>query len=344
MPWLLQRRNKGNRITKQNIFDGKKRESLMYCIRKIFHPDMFQGKNKRKHYFEGWYYKIVDSKAENTLAVMPGISIGEWDAHAFVQVLYNDKQVHYYRYDLEEFEFNEHKFEIMIGDNYFSKTRMRLSLKSADLSIIGDLYFSNIMQMPKSLCRPGAMGPFLYLPFMECYHEIINIQHNIIGHLKVLRERIDFTGGIGYIEKDWGKSMPQSWIWLQSNHFQPDDVSISISIGRASCCGAGFIGFIALFRYKDRIFLFSTYSGAKIRRIFYNNNQLQITIKDCRFRLDLTVRHGKGGGSIQAPINGRMTRAISETMNAVTKLRFSDRKGNILYQGIGTNTGLEIVE
>ena len=32
----------------------------MYIISKLFNPEIFQGKFKRKSYFEGWYYKIVD--------------------------------------------------------------------------------------------------------------------------------------------------------------------------------------------------------------------------------------------------------------------------------------------
>ncbi|WP_243392439.1 MULTISPECIES: tocopherol cyclase family protein [unclassified Mesotoga] len=30
---------------------------------------------------------------------------------------------------------------------------------------------------------------------------------------------IDLTGGKGYIEKDWGRSLPDAWIWMQSNNF-----------------------------------------------------------------------------------------------------------------------------
>ena len=315
----------------------------MYRLNKLLHPEIFQGKHKKKRYFEGWYFKIIDSKTDHAFAIIPGISIGEWDTHAYIQVLDTDNKVSYFRYDISDFEFNEDKFEIMIGENYFSQSRIRLNLKNKDISISGDLYFSDIMEFPKSFFQPSVMGPFFYLPFMECYHDVINIQHEIIGHLKISEEIVDFSEGIGYIEKNWGKSMPQSWIWVQSNHFQPDDVTLSLNVGKASFIGRSFIGFIAVFRFKDRIFLFSTYTGAKIKRLYYNKNQLRVTITDCRFRLDVSVTHAKGG-TIKAPINGQMSRDIVESINAVVKVRFSDRAGNVFYEGIGTNTGLEIVE
>jgi hypothetical protein len=315
----------------------------MYRLNKLLNPEIFQGKYKMKHYFEGWYYKIVDSKGDHSFAVIPGISIGQWDTHAFIQILDTDNKVSYFRYDINDFQFNENEFEIMIGDNYFSKSRFRLSLVGIDLSIQGDLYFSNIMEFPKTFLRPGVMGPFLYIPWMECYHDIINIQHEIIGHLKINSETVEFNQGIGYIEKNWGRSMPKSWIWFQSNHFQPDDVSLSLNIGKASCLSCSFIGFIAVFCYKDRIFMFTTYNGSRIKKLYYSRKRMIVSIKDCRFRLDMTITHAKGG-TIKAPVNGQMSRDIIESINAVVKLRFSDRAGNVLYEGIGTNGGLEIVE
>jgi hypothetical protein len=306
-------------------------------------PAMFQGKNRKKRYFEGWYFKITDSRAERSYAVIPGISIGAWDTHAFIQIIDSDNKVSYFHYDIDDFSYNENKFEIMIGDNYFSKSRIRLNIIGRDICLQGDLYFCNIMEFPKSIIHPGVMGPFLYLPLMECYHDIISIQNQIIGHLKISKKNVDFTGGIGYIEKNWGRSMPKSWIWFQSNHFQPDDVSLFFSIGKVPFMGSAFQGFLSLFRYKDRIFMFTTYSGAWIRKLYCNKNHLRIIIRDCRFRLELSITYADGG-AIMAPVNGQMSRSIIESNNAVVRVRFSERNGNILYQGIGTNGGLEIVE
>ncbi len=315
----------------------------MYRLIKLFNPSIFQGKNKKERYFEGWYFKIVDSNTEHSLSIIPGISIDPWETHAFIQVLDMDNKVSYFRYDINDFQFNEKEFEIMLGDNYFSRSRIRLNIIGKELSLQGDLYFRNIMEFPKSILRPGVMGPFLFNPFMECYHDIINIQHEITGHIKISGEYVDFTNGIGYIEKDWGRSMPKAWLWFQSNHFQPDDVSLSLNVGKIPCLGSSFVGFITLFRYKDRIFLFTTYTGARISKLDYNKNQLRISVKDCRFRLDMSITYAKGG-SIKAPINGKMSRDITETNNAVIKVRFSNYKGNVLYEGIGTNGGLEIVK
>lgn len=315
----------------------------MYCINKRLHPDIFQGKNKSKRYFEGWYFKILDEKAERAYAIIPGISIGHCNTHAFIQILDSDNNTNYFEFDIGDFQYSDKKFEIMIGENYFSKSRIRLNLVDQDFSLRGDLYFCNIMEYPRTIFRPGVMGPFLLIPGMECYHDIVNIQHEITGHLKISGKTVDFTGGIGYIEKDWGRSMPQTWIWFQSNHFHPDDISLSLCVANIPCMLGSFIGFIAMFRYKDRIFMFTTYSGARISRIFQSNSRVRLTFKDCRFRLDVSITYSEGG-SIRGPVNGQMSRSVIESINSVGKVRFSDRSGRILYEGIGTNGGLEIVE
>lgn len=315
----------------------------MYCLRKLRNPALFQGKNKKRSYFEGWYFRITDHKMEKTYAIMPGISIGKWDTHAFIQILDSDNQVSYFHYDLEEFSFNDQKFEIMIGENFFSKSRIRLNIDGEKLCIQGDLYFSNIMEFPRSRRRPGVMGPFSFLPGMECKHDIISLQHDITGHLKISGENVDFTGGIGYTEKDWGKSMPKNWIWLQSNHFQPDDVSLSVNIASIPYLGGCFQGFIIVFRYKDRIFLFTTYNGSWLKILQDKKKRLFLQVKDCRFSLSLSVNYSNGA-TLLAPVDGQMCRNIIESSNAVVKVKFSDRKGNVLYQGIGTNSGLEIVK
>lgn len=315
----------------------------MYWLNKIKNPEIFQGKGKRKGYFEGWYFKLADEGSDNVLAIIPGVSKGQWDVHAFIQVIDPENKSHYFHYDISDFEYNEKTFEIKIGENYFSKSRIRLNLIGHEISIQGDLYFCNILEYPRGCLSPGVMGPFLYLPCMECYHDIINIQHNIIGHLKINRKSVDFTSGIGYIEKDWGTDMPKSWIWYQCNHFQPDDVSVSVSIANIPFLWGSFTGFIALFRYKERIFMFTTYSGAKISKLYYSGNRLRIGFKEFRYKLDMQITFTEGA-TIKAPVNGQMCRNISESMDAIVRLRFTDKSGRVLYEGIGTNGGLEIVD
>jgi hypothetical protein len=313
----------------------------MYRIYKLFHPEIFQGRYQKKHYFEGWYYKIIDKDKEHALAVIPGISLDKNDSHAFIQLLDHDNHAFYFRYELSEFMYHPRKFEVKIGNNYFSKDKILLNLKEKDVNIHGRLNLFNRIEFPKTILRPGIMGPYSFVPFMECYHGIVSIHHDVGGQLMLSGEKVDFTGGYGYVEKDWGKSFPEYWIWFQSNHFKTRDVTVMFSIAKIPWLFGAFTGFISFLRLKENVIVFATFTGAKLSRLEYKSNRIRVVLTDRRYRLEMEADK-TDGGTLMAPKNGLMKQQITESINAVVKVRFSDRKGNIIFEGTGTNTGLEI--
>jgi hypothetical protein len=90
------------------------------------------------------------------------------------------------------------------------------------------------------------------------------------------------------------------------------------------------------------VIVFATYTGAKMKRLAYSKNDIRVIMEDPRFRLDMKVTQSQGG-TLMAPKNGLMNRKILESIHAVVQVSLSDRKGNLLFKGTGTNTGLEVV-
>jgi len=74
------------------------------------------------------------------------------------------------------------------------------------------------------------MGIFAYIPKMECSHGVVSMNHGLEGILKINGEEIDFTGGKGYIEKDWGTSFPKQYIWIQCNNFKNQTTRVFSSV------------------------------------------------------------------------------------------------------------------
>ena len=46
------------------------------------------------------------------------------------------------------------------------------------------------------------MGPFSYIPFMECNHAIISMQNTINGYININDNLINFNNNKGYIENN----------------------------------------------------------------------------------------------------------------------------------------------
>lgn len=78
---------------------------------------------------------------------------------------------------------------------------------------------------------------------------------------------IDFNGGRGYIEKDWGRSFPSAYVWMQSNHFSTPGISVKASVANIPWIRNSFVGFIAGVWLGDRLIRFTTYNGSALVKL-----------------------------------------------------------------------------
>ncbi len=311
---------------------------------KLFHPEVFQGNLKRNNYFEGWYLKHVSQDFRHVLSFIPGISLAKNDHHAFIQVLDGvSGQSWYTRYELSRFEWNRKRFSIRIGDSFFSKECSEMNISDGNLRLSGKIEYSNIVNYPSALFSPGIMGWYSFVPFMECKHGVVSVGHDLSGNLYMNDENINFAGGRGYIEKDWGSSFPAAWIWLHSNSFKNKDTSVMLSVAKIPWLGSYFMGFLCFLYLSGRFFLFSTYNSSKIIRTSREANAIDIQIngreQDIFFHILLNR-----SGNLRAPQRGEMKRLIKESVDSVVNVDLKDKSGKTLFKGEGLRTGLEVTE
>ena len=311
-------------------------------------PSIFQGNLKKKFYFEGWYNKIVDKSADHIYAIIPTIALNkkEQTSHAFIQYLDGIKATaEYFNFPLEDFEnLSTKKYEIQIGKNYFSMDRIHVDIDQDGYKISGDLKYKDPVPWPKKFLQPGVMGWFSYMPFMETYHGMVSMNHEIEGTLTINGENVNFDKGKGYIEKDWGKSFPSAWIWTQSNHFSNPNLSFMFSIAKIPFLGMNFNGFLTALWHEGNFYKFATYTRAKVKTLDIFPDKIHIILEDKKYRLDFEVaKKGIGSGLLKAPQEGVMTGHIAESINSKIKLRLVDKKNeSIIIDDLGVNAGLEI--
>lgn len=311
-------------------------------------PNVFQGNLKKKFYFEGWYNKIVDESADHIYAIIPTIALNkkEKTSHAFIQYLDGVKATtEYFKYSLEDFEnLSNKKYEIRIGKNYFSLDRIHIDIDQDNYKINGDLEYIDPVTWPKKLLQPGVMGWFSYMPFMETYHGMVSMNHEIRGTLTINGEYINFDNGKGYIEKDWGKSFPSAWIWTQSNHFSDPNLSFMFSIAKIPFLRMRFNGFLSALWHEGNFYKFATYTRAKVKSLDLNQNNIQILVEDKKYLLEFKVaKKGIGSGLMKAPQEGIMSGHIAESINSRIELKlFDKKKDTIIIDDLGVNAGLEI--
>lgn len=310
------------------------------AIRSVFHPDEFQGWLRRQSYFEGWYFKIVNHHESKALAIVPGIAMGtNGNNQAFIQVLDGKKRTaSYHRFNAHSFISSRSGFEISISGNTFSNHQIRLDLPE----LKGELQFAGNFAWPNKWYSPGIMGPYSFLPFMECNHGVVSMDHQITGHLQLGGELVDFTNGRGYIEKDWGKSFPSAYIWLQSNHFSQTGTSLKVSVAKIPYLGYSFVGFIAGLKLGNRLIQFTTYNRSLLKKSAADAEKVEIVMQNKDFLLEITVAR-EPSTVLAAPIRGLMDGRIEESMNARPEVRLTEqRSGKVIFSDTGRNGGLEV--
>ena len=317
-----------------------------YNLKKIGNTSIFQGNQKKRKYFEGWYFKMVAEDGASIISVIPGISLSVdgSEQHAFIQLINGvTAQTSYYSFPIEDFSFSKEHFEIKIGPNYFSEDMIILDLKDSNSFVSGKVEMTNRVEYTSGrLLNPGIMGWYRFVPFMECYHGVVNLSNSLKGHLIIDNKEYDFNSGKGYIEKDWGSSMPSSWVWMQSNHFENPASSFMLSIAEVPWRRSSFIGFIGFFYHNNKIHHFATYRHSKLQFEVCDSNVLKITIEN---RKNTFIIHAKSqnAGLLKAPTQGSMDRRIPESIDATMKITMLDKKGNILSVDSTTIAGLEMV-
>ena len=319
---------------------------MINFIKNTLNPQRYHGRVFKPPFFEGWYYKVIDPSGSSRYAFIPGVFIGETPekSHAFIQVLDGENsEVFYHRYPMTDFWAAEDRFEIRIKNNLFTLEKIQLEIDKAEQSIRGVLSFEKPIAWPVRWTSPGVMGWYAWVPSMECYHGVLGFDHAVSGELEVNQERLNFDGGRGYIEKDWGKSFPQAWIWMQSNHFSQPNTSLTASVAIIPWLGNAFAGFIVGFWQDGQLHRFATYANSRITHLSVNDQQVSWIMQNRTHRLEILAAQAEGG-QLLAPTPAGMGRRIAETLSASIAVRLINRRTNqVEFDDLGKYAGLEAV-
>lgn len=321
---------------------------MLERIRNIWHPENFHyahALGRRRGFFEGWYFKLVDPGGARPLAIIPGIFLGR-DAHCFVQVLDGRAgRSWYHRFPVEDFHADPRRFDIRIRRSRFHATGLSLDIEAdetqAKQQIRGEVGIGAWSPWPVRFTSPGVMGPYGFTPFMQCYHGILSLDHALDGALEIDGAAASYAGGRGYLEKDWGRGFPLGYVWIQSNHFGQEGICLTASVARVPWITGAFRGLIGGFLWDGRLHRFTTYTGAQVEHLELQEERVGMVLADRRHRIELEARRTEPA-PLHAPYDRHMLERVSETMTSEVELRFSTRGGERLFEGLGRHGCLEI--
>lgn len=311
------------------------------------HPEWYHGHGKRPPFFEGWYYKLVDASGKKRYAIIPGIFLSDDpdQHHAFVQVLNGvTGEATYHRYPAQSFCAAKGEFDVRVGSNRFTAGSIHLDIASASQLLRGEVHFEGLTPWPVTLISPGIMGWYSWVPFMECYHGVISLDHTLRGRFTVDEQGIDWTGGRGYTEKDWGMSFPSAWVWMQTNHFAQPGTSITASVAIIPWLLRSFRGMIVGLWHDGQLYRFATYTGAEIEHLEVTEGRVNWIIRDRTHRLEIRAVRASSA-PLRGPSKVDMGLRVPESLQSTVEVRLiksTGRDRGLLFEGQGRYAGLEI--
>ncbi|MHA2357576.1 MAG: tocopherol cyclase family protein, partial [Candidatus Heimdallarchaeaceae archaeon] len=269
----------------------------------------------------------------------------EKKSHSFIQFFDGiNVSTQYFEFDLADFQYSKKQFDISIGKNSFNSEGFELDIKQNNHRIKGKITLDSLVPWPVKLFSPGAMGWYRFVPFMECYHGVLGFNHSLNGKIEINGKTIDFSGGRGYIEKDYGSSFPRYYVWMQSNHFEIPGVSIMASLANIPWLGSSFDGFIVGLLFDGVVYRFTTYTGAKMTRFNLDDRRIVMHFQDKKYRIEMEALKSEGV-NLQSPVEGSMTGRILESITSqiyVKLVKLNKNTEEIIFEGTGKNAGLDI--
>lgn len=269
----------------------------------------------RQKQFEGWYFKQQCEK--NAVAFIPAHHRGQnGEEAASLQIITPGRAVQV-PFSSDKFELQRTPFSIRIGDCRFGLDGCSLHCEADGRPLRGELRYEQLIQP-----RWDIMGPFQFVPFMQCRHSLVSIAHTVSGHLCWGTERMVFQGGQGYIEGDRGISFPGRYLWTQCG-WQGN--SVMLSVADIPFCGTHFNGCIGVVYFEGIQYRFATYLGVRLEHV--DSRSAMVRQRDLALLVTLEQENAL---ELHAPSKGNMGRIIRESLSCHAHYQMW-KKGGLLF-------------
>ena len=247
-------------------------------------------------YFEGWYVK--QQSEDGVVAFIPALHTApDGGKTASLQIVTPGAS---YNVPYPGMKLDAGRRTLQIGENTFTREGCTLCAHAAGVDLEGRLAFQSVTPP-----RYDIMGPFRFLPRMQCRHTVVSMAHQVSGDLTLNGRAYRFRSDPGYIEGDRGVSFPRRYVWTQCGF---EGGSVMLSVAHIPYLGLGFTGCIAFVYLNGREYRLATYLGARVEAV---DNRAAVLRQG---RLCLTARLLRAQDApLQAPQGGVMRRVIRES-------------------------------
>lgn len=262
-------------------------------------------------HFQGFYFK--QASRAHAVAFIGAISRGsQGAATASLQVVLPDGAL-CASYPAEGAKIDPRGPSLAIGPNRLDASGLVIDMEDGGRSVRGSLSFG-------PLARPGGdiMGPFRFLPRMECRHHLVSMIHQVRGQLCIDGQAQDYSDALGYIEGDSGRSFPARYLWTHCFCPSGEPRSLMLSVAEIPWMGLCFTGVVGVILLGGRPIRLATYLGARVRHV----GDGRVVVEQGKYRL--TAQFAREASTpLRAPVDGGMSRAVGECLVGLARYQMT---------------------
>lgn len=258
--------------------------------------------------FCGWYFRCQSDR--QTLAVIPSFHRIGKTRFCAIQLI-TDRQSFFVQLPCSDLK--KQKDHFSIAGNQFGDDGIILDIQTPSLRAVGSLRFG-----PFTTIKYDIMGPFQYVPFMQCRHSVYSMRHSVHGEILVNGTPYSFRNAVGYVEGDRGCSFPEKYVWTQCSFSRG---SLMLSIAEIPMGIFHFTGMIGIILLDGEEYRLATYLGAKAEKI----SAEEIIVRQGPFVLSIRSQ-SRYGHPLCAPIGGALARTIHEHPSCRVLYRFEKNR------------------
>lgn len=295
---------------------------------RIFKPTTLRGNLEHKTFFEGWFQKIYSKEYNSSFVIIYGYATRNTeDKFGFIQILFPNKTTEIIYFNRNEFSCDPDSHIVRMGENLLTTEIIQINTK--DLIIHLKLMNNHVSKTFKN-----SMGYNYFLPNLPCYHAVLNTGHLVSGEIKQKNERFIIKNELGYLEKNWGTSFPETYYWLHA--VDPNDPQVSILFSRAEIdwIGKKFIRHVGHLRFDEKQVDIRSLKNVTVSILSSCKDKHEIRIASKTLQMEISITHNNNV-RFKGPFNGKLSRDIIHFPDSIIQIRLSENNKTRMLQLVG---------
>jgi tocopherol cyclase len=329
-----------------------------------------------RDFFEGWYFRLTLPKIKESFAFMYSILPGKRytiedpsgtspDRGGAVQILGIDEQ--YLSCSFPD----PHQFwatTARLGLGHWGETKLAicpqlLSVAEFDRQIVQGYQVTSTLHqgiLPEQNCRwcyqvlpvygwgqpqqpqQATAGWLSYLPIFEPGWQVLMAHGLATGWLEWQGTRYEFINAPTYSEKNWGRSFPEKWFWLNCNSFE-ETAGLAITAGggrRKVLWTTEEVAMIGI-HYRGSFYEFVPWNS-QINWQIQPWGEWRLQATNGEVQVELTGTTDAAGTMVSTPTAQGMVLCCRDTLKGLLSIDLQTCQGEIIVQANSTLAGLEI--